>query len=649
MKRTKPEATAINDHGLVRVAAVTPWVHLGDVPANVGELSACVLKAAADGAQIIVFPELCLTGYSCADLFMNSALRAAAESGLEDLMRKTSSASALVVVGLPLVVSDRLYNVAALFREGRLLGIVPKSFLPNSAEFYERRWFSPAETLRETEVICAGQRVPIGTDLIFTARNLQECRIAVEICEDLWTVIPPSSRAALGGATLLLNLSASDEVLGKAVYRRQLVTQQSGRCVGAYVYCAAGPGESSTDVVYSGHSLIAENGSLLAEADRYGFESRMILADVDLQRLVHDRLGNASFKDVASVAYRRVEFTLGASPKVSHAAEMHRALTAQPFVPTDAARRDEVCAEIFAIQATGLGRRIRQLHAKTVVLGLSGGLDSTLALLVARDALTRCGVKETELLTVTMPGFGTSDNTLTNAVALAKSLGIKLRTISIKEAVEHHFADIGHSLEARDITFENAQARERTQVLMDLANQTCGFVLGTGDLSEAALGWCTFNGDHMSMYHVNAGVPKTLVRYLIDWCAHQPAFAAASTTLQAILETPISPELLPPDKDGKISQKTEETVGPYPLVDFFLYHLVRHGMSAAKIQFMARLAFEGIYTEEKIAEWLAKFLERFRTQQFKRSSMPDGPKVGSVALSPRGDWRMPSDYQGKIG
>lgn len=641
-------SSLLNQHQMVRVAAVTPPQHLGDVPANVREITASAAQAADHGTQIIVFPELGLTGYSCADLFPHASLRAAAEAGLTDLLLATAHLPAVLIVGLPLAVSDRLYNVAAVLREGRLLGLVPKSYLPNAGEFYERRWFSPASTLTETEATCAGHRVPIGTDLLFEARNLPACRFAIEICEDLWTVIPPSSTAALAGATLLLNLSASDELLGKAHYRRQLVTQQSGRCVAAYVYAASGPGESSTDVVYSGHSLIAENGALLAEAPRFQFTSTHVLVDIDLGRLVHDRLSNASFRDAAAPPFRRIDFLLGPSPEVTRPDHLRRPLSAHPFVPGNHAHRDEVCAEIFAIQSTGLARRIRQVQARTLVLGLSGGLDSTLALLAAREALLRSGTG-TRLLAVTMPGFGTSKGTLKNTLALAKALDVELRTVDIHKAVNQHFKDIGHSPDARDITFENAQARERTQILMDIANQNDGFVLGTGDLSEAALGWCTFNGDHMSMYHVNTGVPKTLVRYLIDWCAHQPSFATAARTLRSILDTPISPELLPPDKQGRIAQHTEDKVGPYALVDFFLYHFVRHGMSAEKILFLAQLAFTGTYEPAEIHRWLQTFLSRFRTQQFKRSSMPDGPKVGSVALSPRGDWRMPSDYAGPLG
>jgi NAD+ synthase (glutamine-hydrolysing) len=638
----------LNHHQMVRVAAVTPSVHLGDVTANVREIAAGATAAAKGGAQIIVFPELCLTGYSCADLFTQGTLLRAAEAGLANLAAATAELSALLIVGLPLNIVDRTYNMAAVLQNGLLLGLVPKSVLPNSGEFYERRWFSPAETLSLTSTACAGQWAPVGTDLLFTAANVPQCRFAIEICEDLWSVVPPSSHAALAGATLLLNLSASDELLGKASYRRQLVCQQSGRCIAAYVYAAAGPGESSTDVVYSGHSLIAENGTLMSESDRFQFQTTIIWSDIDVGRLCHDRQQSSSFRDEPAASFTSIPFELSASPQIKQARQLLRPLSAHPFVPADSSKRDEVCAEIFAIQSTGLARRLRAVNAKTLVLGLSGGLDSTLALLAAREALHRSGTS-TRLLAVTMPGFGTSPGTLASATTLAKTLKVELRTIDIGDAVRQHFEDIGHSIEARDITFENAQARERTQILMDVANQTGGFVLGTGDLSESALGWCTFNGDHMSMYHVNAGVPKTLVRYLIEWCAHQQQFAAAAKTLITILNTPISPELLPPDQKGRIAQRTEDQVGPYELVDFFLYHFVRHGMSAEKIHFLATLAFEGIHSAAVIDRWLKVFLSRFRTQQFKRSAMPDGPKVGSVALSPRGDWRMPSDYAGPLG
>ncbi len=640
--------SSLHTHGHIRVAAVSPALHLGDPEANAREIAAAIREANSAGCHGVVFPELSLTGYSCADLFMNSGFLQRAYSAL-DLVRQASSGfGGLVIVGLPLAVDDRLYNVAAVLCSGQLLGYVPKSHLPNSWEFYERRWFSPASTLSRRTVTELGEEIPIGTDLLFVSESQPHCRIAVEICEDLWSVIPPSSHAALQGATILANLSASNELLGKADYRRQLVAQQSGRCLAGYIYAAAGPGESTTDVVYGGHSLIAENGTLLAEAERFDFSTTMTIADIDTQRLAHERLHSTSFRDdkASQAPWRRIPFCLvdnGTLP--STASELRRPLSRHPFVPASPEARSHVCYEIFAIQATGLARRLRHTNSQTLVLGLSGGLDSTLALLVALDAVYRAGTA-CQVLAVTMPGLGTTARTKDNASLLAKALDIELRTVSISDAVTRHLADIQHPLGQHDVTFENSQARERTQILMDLANQTNGLVLGTGDLSESALGWCTFNGDHMSMYHVNAGVPKTLVRYLIAWCAEQPAFSAAASVLRDILDTPISPELLPADASGKIAQKTEDSIGPYELNDFFLYHHIRHGSSREKIAWLASLAFEGSYTTEQIDIALTRYLTRFRTQQFKRSSMPDGPKVGTVALSPRGDWRMPSDAVG---
>jgi NAD+ synthase (glutamine-hydrolysing) len=602
-----------------------------------------MLRLAGEGCRLIVFPELCLTGYSCADLFHFPALQKQALVALGQLAETTANLGCLAVVGLPLSVESRLYNVAAVIGGGRVLGYVPKSFLPNSGEFYERRWFSPAATLRATEL----DGVPIGTDLLFEVPDLPGFVLGVEICEDLWTVVPPSSLAALVGATILANPSASNEVLGKVQYRRSLVTQQSARCLAAYVYAGAGAGESSTDVVYSGHGLIAENGVMLGETERFSFQTRAVLADVDLQRLAHERLKSAAFRDDETrPEFRKVRVTLGAT---AGSQDLLRAISPRPFVPPAEADRRAVCEEIFAIQATGLARRLRQTKSKTVVLGLSGGLDSTLALLVLIDALKRADLPRSAALTVTMPGFGTTERTKGNAEKLAEALGIPLRKISIKASVEQHFTDIGHPAGLHDITYENAQARERTQILMDVANQTGGLVLGTGDLSEAALGWCTFNGDHMSMYHVNAGVPKTLVKYLIEWAATELYDAEAGEILHDIIATPISPELLPIGADGQIEQKTEDTVGPYELHDFFLFHFVRHGCPAEKIRYLAAIAFAGRYELVVIEKWLAVFLRRFAQNQFKRSSMPDGPKVGSVALSPRGDWRMPSDWSGALG
>lgn len=604
-------------------------------------------RCAEEGCRIAVFPELCLTGYSCADLFHLPGLQAAALRGLETVKAASDGVGLAAIVGLPLEVDSRLYNAAAVVARGRVLGIVPKSFLPTSGEFYERRWFSPATTLAAKSISLLGHDVPIGTDLLFEAADLPHCILGVEICEDLWTVIPPSSYAALAGATVLANLSASDEVLGKMDYRRNLVAQQSARCLAGYLYSGAGPGESSTDVVYSGHCMIAENGVTLAETERFRFDSQHAVADVDLQRLAHERLKSTSFRDNQSPAsFRRITFGFG--PGRESPVRLRRHIDPRPFVPSAEADRRAVCEEIFAIQATGLARRLMHVRAKTAVVGLSGGLDSTLALLAVLDALKRAGMNRNQALAVTMPGFGTTARTKGNAEKLAEALGVPLRTIPIGPSVNQHFSDIGHPDGKHDVTFENAQARERTQVLMDVANQTGGIVVGTGDLSEAALGWCTFNGDHMSMYHVNAGVPKTLVRYLIEWCAAELYVAEAGAILHDIIDTPISPELLPVGADGALAQMTENTVGPYDLHDFFIFHFVRHGCSAAKIRFLASVAFAGHYDDEVIARWLEVFMKRFAQSQFKRSSMPDGPKVGTVALSPRGDWRMPSDFGGDL-
>ena len=635
-------ASLRESHGFARVVAVSPELVLGDVAANLAILKREMASLADQGARLIVFPELCLTGYSCADLFHHSALLKRARHALTELAESSVGLGCVAVVGLPLAVESRLYNVAAIIAEGRVLGYVPKCFLPNSGEFYERRWFSPAATLAVTEV----DGIPIGTDLLFAASDLPDFVLGIEICEDLWTVIPPSSHAALAGATVLANPSASDEVLGKAPYRRGLVNQQSARCLAAYVYAGAGAGESSTDVVYSGHGMISENGVLLAETQRFSFQTQTAVADVDFQRIQHERFKSAAFRDdEARPAFRRIGFTFG---KAASGEKLLRPLSPHPFVPPAGSDRRAVCEEIFAIQATGLARRLRQTRSKTVDLGLSGGLDSTLALLVLIEALKRADLPRSAALTVTMPGFGTTERTKGNAEKLAEALGIPLRTISIKAAVEQHFSDIGHPAGLHDITYENAQARERTQILMDVANQTGGLVLGTGDLSEAALGWCTFNGDHMSMYHVNAGVPKTLVKYLIDWAATELYAAEAGHILHDVIATPISPELLPIGADGQIEQKTEDSVGPYELHDFFLFHFVRHGCPAEKIRYLASLAFTGRHEPAVIEKWLAVFLRRFAQNQFKRSSMPDGPKVGSVALSPRGDWRMPSDWAGAL-
>ncbi|PNU20050.1 NAD(+) synthase [Geothermobacter hydrogeniphilus] len=624
--------------GLVRVAVGTPELRVADIDFNLRQIVGLAGQAAERKAQVLLLPELCLTGYSCADLFYQPLLQEKALQALQELARLSAEHSLVLVAGLPLALDGRLFNCAALIASGRVHGLVPKTFLPNTAEFYEQRWFSSARELTSDTFCLDGERIPVGTDLLFAAEGFPACCIGLEVCEDLWAVEPPSGRLAVSGATLLLNPSASPEVLGKRDYRRQLVCSQSARCLAAYAYASAGPGESSTDLVYAGHSLIAENGLQLAETERFSFDSQLACADVDLERLVLERQRNASFADSPATASRRIPFVL----KDVRTKNFARPIPPRPFVPEGDHERDVRCEEIFAIQTTGLARRLRHTGSSRVVIGISGGLDSTLALLVAVRAFDRLGLDRRGIQAITMPGFGTTVRTRGNAEKLADLLGVSLQVIGIDAAVRQHFADIGQDEKNHDITYENSQARERTQILMDVANQLGGLVIGTGDLSELALGWCTYNGDHMSMYAVNVGVPKTLVRYLVDWCAETGFSGEARAVLHDIGATPVSPELLPPDENGEIGQKTEETVGPYELHDFFLYHAVRLHYPPAKILAFAGQAF-GRYESKVILDWLQVFYRRFFSQQFKRSCLPDGPKVGSVVLSPRGDWRMPSD------
>jgi NAD+ synthase (glutamine-hydrolysing) len=629
--------------GLVRVAVVAPQLRVADVTHNVERMDDALRQAAAQGAQLAVFPELGVTGYSCADLFYQEQLLRRARAALGTLAAAAARYGLATVVGLPLAVDGRLYNCAAFLAGGAVVGIVPKIFLPTTNEFYEERWFTAADRNLPATVEVNGALVPFGADLLFRAQNMPECVVGVEICEDLWAVEPPSGRLALAGATLLANLSASDELLGKAAYRRELVKQQSARCLAAYLYAGAGPGESTTDVVYGGHSLIAENGVILGETERFRFTTELAVVDVDVQRLVHERLRNSSYSQATATGeLRTVSFALPRADETPRV-PLLRPLAQAPFVPADPAQRARHCGEIFAIQSTGLAKRIQHTGSRRVVIGVSGGLDSTLALLVAVRAFDLLGLDHGGIVAITMPGFGTTQRTRGNAERLAELLGVTLRVIPIAESVRRHFADIGHDEALHDVTYENAQARERTQVLMDVANKVGGFVVGTGDLSEAALGWMTFNGDHMSMYHVNAGVPKTLVRYLVGWCADEVFGGATAEVLRDVIATPITPELLPLGEGEQLAQKTEETIGPYELHDFFLFYVVRYGVAPAKVFFLANQAFGGIYPPATILRWLGVFYRRFFSQQFKRSAMPDGPKVGSVALSPRGDWRMPSD------
>lgn len=630
----------LSTFGFLRLGVVTPELKVGDVRFNAERIISAIDQAAAQGCRFLVFPELCVTGYTCGDLFFQSLLVEEARQALLYLAAAAGAHGATVVVGAPVEQGGRLFNCAVFLGEGRVLGIVPKTFLPNTGEFYEERWFSSSADRSADEVVWRGERIPFGADLLFRADNLPGCVVGVEVCEDLWTTNPPSGRMAVGGATVLLNLSASPETLGKEEYRRALVQNQSARCLAAYAYASAGPGESSTDLVFSGHSLITENGAVLAETARFRFDTQIAVSDIDVDRLMLERRRNSSFAfSRPEKPFREIVFH---APDAS-ADDLRRDVPSTPFVPQGEGAQAGRCREIFALQTTGLVTRLRHTGVRRGVVGLSGGLDSTLALLVMVKAFDALGLGREEIVAVTMPGFGTTERTRGNAERLAAGLGVTLRTISIDASVRQHFADIGHPETVHDITYENAQARERTQILMDVANQIGALVIGTGDLSELALGWCTYNADHMSMYGVNAGVPKTLVRYLVSWCAEAEFSGETSAVLSDICETPFSPELLPPGENGEIRQVTEDHVGPYLLHDFFLYHVVRLGFSPAKIFFLARRAFGGAFTPEEIVRWLKVFYRRFFSQQFKRSCLPDGPKVGSVALSPRGDWRMPSD------
>lgn len=643
----KTTVTAIDPvpYGLVRVAAATPQLHLADPDANVVEICNLAQRAAEQSCSLVVFPELCLTGYSCGDLFFQKILQQRVVEVLFDLEKWTATTDVALVIGLPLAVSGRLFNCAALISGGIIHGLVPKTHLPNTGEFYEQRWFSSARDANCSTVTLQGVDIPFGTDLLFAAADDPQMIIGVELCEDLWAVQPPSSSQALAGASLLLNLSASPEILGKYEYRRNLVASQSARCLAAYIYAGSGPGESSTDLVFPGHSLIAENGQIFVETERFSFESQLVVADVDVARLQSERQRNRPFTESAPEDPSRViSIPLHRHP----VSGLLRPLARTPFVPPDLAERRDRCHEIFQIQTSGLVRRLRHTGCQAVVIGLSGGLDSTLALLVTVKAYDLAGLPRTGIVAVTMPGFGTTNRTRSNAQRLAEELGVTLRVIPIDAAVEQHFHDIDHDPNLHDVTYENSQARERTQILMDIANQVSGLVVGTGDLSELALGWCTYNGDHMSMYAVNSGVPKTLVRYLVQWCADEEFSGETSTLLRDVCATPISPELLPPTADGEIDQLTEQLIGPYLIHDFFLYQVIRMHYSPAKVLMLAEQAFAEDYSRSQLIDWLKQFYRRFFSQQFKRSCLPDGPKVGTVALSPRGDWRMPSDVSAAL-
>lgn len=621
--------------GFVKIAAATPDLRVADCAYNASEIVKQAKQAAAKGAHLVVFPELCLTGYTCGDLFLQRTLLDGALAALDAVRRETAELNAAVVVGLPLVQQGKLFNVAAVLCGGKIEGVVPKQFIPNYSEFYEARHFISGAGVPFQTISLLGQDTLFagGEPLVFQCADMPEFTLGVEICEDLWVADPPSTRLAQAGATVIVNLSASDEIIGKASYRRDLVRQQSARLLCAYLYADAGFGESTQDLVFAGHDLIAENGALLAESRL--FDRGVIYADIDVQRLTHERRRMNTFVTEQNPMVAALPVHPGANDLTD------RTFPRTPFVPASKALRDERCEEILCLQATGLATRLRHTHAKTAVVGLSGGLDSTLALIVLVHAFDMLGLDRKGILAVTMPCFGTTARTKGNAEKLADAYGVTLQTVDIKAAVDQHFSDIGQSKDDLSVTFENGQARMRTLVLMNLANKTGGMVVGTGDLSELALGWATYNGDHMSMYGVNASIPKTLVRYLVAYEADR-TMGELSDVLYDVLDTPVSPELLPP-KDGEISQKTEDLVGPYELHDFFLYYMLRFGYPPRKIYRIARKTFAGAYDDATIKKWLVTFIRRFFTQQFKRSCLPDGPKVGTVTLSPRGDWRMPSD------
>jgi NAD+ synthase (glutamine-hydrolysing) len=628
----------LEKYGYVRVAAAVPRVAVGNPTHNAREIVSLIKRGAAKYVKVMVFPELSVTGYTCSDLFHQRGLLNAAQNALGQILDETAGIDMLVAVGMPVEADNQLFNCAVVLHRGEILAAVPKTFIPNYNEFYEKRWFASAVSrVSESARLCAAD-VPFGENILF--RNLSSpLTVGIEICEDLWMPIPPSSRHALFGANLLLNLSASNETVTKSDYRRELVRQQSARCVAGYVYSSAGQGESTTDVVFSGHALLAANDSIAREAS-YPEESSFIYADLDLERLMNDRRKFNSFMGKTEMGdYRVIEFDMkdGGDVKESFRVDPH------PFIPHDRAEKFDRCREIFKLQSTGLAERMRKTGIKKAILGLSGGLDSTLALLVTAEAVKALKLPLMSIVGVTMPGLGTTDRTYQNALTLMEELGVTKREIPIRDACLLHYNDIGHKTDVYDVTFENVQARERTQILFDLANQECGLVVGTGDLSELALGWCTYNGDHMSHYGVNAGVPKSLVKHLISWYAETAENNNVAAALRDILDTPISPELLPADSEGKIAQKTEDVVGPYELHDFFLFHFLRSGFAPAKILKLATIAFDVKYAPETIRKWLAVFYRRFFAQQFKRSCLPDGVKVGSVCLSPRGDWRMPSD------
>ena len=652
------------DYGLFRVATAIPTVKVADVEYNLKQHIQLLREAHSEGVQLLVFPELSLTGYTCADLFHHRPLLDATVQAIMHLAEAARGIDMAVIVGAPLTYCNRLYNCAVLLGDGQVIGIVPKIFLPNYNEFYESRWFAPGTEIKPGSRISLGElggtsynNINFGPNYLF---DFEGVTVGIEICEDLWVPMPPSSRMALAGANVIVNLSCSDEVLGKHAYLRRMVEAQSGRLVCAYVYASAGFGESSTDLVFAGKGMIAENGSIIAESERFKLEPSLKIADVDIEKLMVLRRTQTTFTQMIQQPdettfyseFRRIMeptqngyATIGLTKLTTPDFEkkLYRTIAPTPFVPAEGDDMEARCSEIFNIQVQGLVTRLSHINCRTAVIGISGGLDSTLALLVTVRAFDKLGWDRKRISGSTMPGFGTSGRTYNNSIGLMESLGITSQEISIKDSVNQHFKDLDVDSSVHDVTYENCQARERTQILMDMSNKTGGIVIGTGDLSELALGWCTYNGDHMSMYAVNVSIPKTLVKYLVKWVALSSVDQRSKEILLDIFDTPISPELIPTDEQGNIAQKTEDLVGPYELHDFFLYHSFRFGASPSKIFFLARKAFDGVYDNATILKWLRTFFRRFFQQQFKRSCLPDGPKVGTVSISPRGDWRMPSD------
>ena len=621
-------------YGFVKVAAAVPAVKVADVDYNVQQIESIIAQAEGRGVEVIVFPELCITGYTCQDLFKEQLLLDRAESAIITLLDFTRKLDIISIVGLPVIINGLLYNCAAVIQSGQLLGIIPKTYLPNYAEFYEKRWFASAQDLNPAVFYFAGTSVSVSADpkLFVTTYGM---KFGVEICEDVWAPIPPSNNLALSGADIIFNLSASNELIGKHAYLKSLLAQQSARTISGYVYASSGFGESTQDLVYGGNAMIFENGHLLVEGDRFCFSPQIQQCQIDIEKLRVERRQNTTFINAQRHSHA---LEIACKPVQEHDFELQRVIDPHPFIPKNEDMQS-ACEEILNIQVAGLAKRLYHINAQKAVIGISGGLDSTLALLVTVKAFDKLDLDRKGIIGITMPGFGTTDRTHSNAIKLMETLGVTIREISIAKAVIQHFEDIGQDMQLHDITYENSQARERTQILMDVANKENAIVVGTGDLSELALGWATYNGDHMSMYGVNAGVPKTLIRYLVTYVSGE----MATETLLDIVDTPISPELIPADELGNIKQKTEDLVGPYELHDFFIYYFLRYGFRPKKIFLMAQKAFADTYDDATIKKWLTTFCRRFFNQQFKRSCLPDGPKVGSVSLSPRGDWRMPSD------